>query len=167
MRILGIDPGIGICGYSILDIDDIRGENYTLVSSGAIKTDKNLTMPARLLEIFNDICEICTQFKPDCASVEEIFFFKNQKTIIPVVQARGAILCALEKSAVQAYEYTPIQVKLTVTGHGRATKDEVKTFVSKIVTISQNIKLDDTIDSIAIALTAARDLALSANAEGI
>ena len=157
MRILGIDPGIGICGYSIIDL---KGDGYTLVSSGAIKTDKDSSMGSRLLEIFNDICEICDKFKPDCASVEQIFFFKNQKTIIPVVQARGAILCALEKMNVAANEYTPMQVKLTVTGHGRASKDEVKVMVEKFVTIGQNIKLDDTIDSIAIAITHARNLSL-------
>ncbi len=153
MRILGIDPGIGICGYSIVDF--IKG-GYSLVSSGAIKTNKSASTPSRLYEIFNDICEICTQFKPDCASVEQIFFFKNQKTIIPVVQAKGVILCALEKMGVSATEYTPMQVKLTITGHGHASKDEVKIMVEKFVTIGQNIKLDDTIDSIAIALTHAR-----------
>ena len=155
MRILGIDPGIGICGYSIVDF--IGGE-YTLVSSGAIKTEKSTAMSARLLEIFNDICEICTKFKPDCASVEQIFFFKNQKTIIPVVQAKGVILCALEKMGVEAHEYTPMQVKLTITGHGHASKDEVKLMIEKFVTIGQNIKSDDTIDSIAIALTHARGI---------
>lgn len=153
MRILGIDPGIGICGYSIVDF---KGGEYVLVSSGAIKTDKSAATPARLLEIFNDICEICAKFKPDCASVEQIFFFKNQKTIIPVVQAKGVILCALEKMGIEASEYTPMQVKLTVTGHGRSSKDEVKIMVEKFVTIGQNIKLDDTIDSIAIALTHCR-----------
>ncbi len=155
MRILGIDPGIGICGYSIVDFE---GGEYTLVSSGAIKTDKNSPIGARLLEIFNDICEICAKFKPDCASVEQIFFFKNQKTIIPVAEARGVILCALEKMNVAAHEYTPMQVKLTITGHGRASKDEVKLMVEKFVTIRQNIKSDDTIDSIAIALTHCRNM---------
>lgn len=155
MRILGIDPGIGICGYSVVDLFD--GE-YTLITCGTIQTQKEQTMGERLLEIFNDISEICTKFKPDCASVEQIFFFKNQKTIIPVVQARGAILTALEKCNIQAFEYTPMQVKLTITGHGRASKDEVKVMVQQFVTILPNTKLDDTIDSIAIGICHGRTL---------
>lgn len=155
MRILGIDPGIGICGYSIIDL---KNEGYSLINCGTIQTKKEQATGERLLEIFNDICEICNTYKPDCASVEQIFFFKNQKTIIPVVQARGAILCALEKSGVKAFEYTPMQVKLTITGHGRASKDEVKTMVEQYVTISQNTKLDDTIDSIAIGICHGRTL---------
>lgn len=152
-RILGIDPGLAIVGYSILDAADDR---YELVSSGSIRTDKKLSDAARLLEITRDLEIIIRQFKPDTASVEKLYFFKNQKTIIPVAQARGIIMMLLEKHGVMINEYTPIVVKQTLTGYGRATKDEVALAVAQ--TISEKMpKLDDTVDSIALAITHARN----------
>ncbi len=149
MRILGIDPGIQITGYCILDcIDDC----LDVVTSGSVQTSKDDSQPKRLAEIFDDILTICEKYKPDVASIEQLFFFKNQKTIIPVAQARGVILTALEKSGVKVFEYTPMVVKQVITGSGRADKSLVKTMVEKIVKINNNIKLDDTIDSIAIAI---------------
>lgn len=156
MRILGIDPGIHITGYSVVDIEDTRGNDFCLITSGSVQTDKNHSTQKRLLEIFKDIAHLCEKYSPDVASVEQIFFFKNQKTIIPVVQARGVILAALEKCGISAYEYTPMVVKQVVTGHGRASKDEVRVMVEKFVTLGQNTNLDDTIDSIAIAICHAR-----------
>ena len=91
-------------------------------------------------------------------SIEQLFFFKNQKTIIPVAQARGVILAALEESGIEAGEYTPIVVKQVLTGHGRASKDEVKSMVERYVELNPNTKLDDTIDSIAIGICHARNL---------
>ena len=155
MRILGIDPGIGITGYSIIeaDCDDIR-----LISCGSIQTNKDLPQPKRLAEIYRDIKELCKTFRPQRAAIEQLFFFKNQKTIIPVAQARGVILAALEESGVEAGEYTPIVVKQVLTGHGRASKDEVKSMVKRFVELNPNIKLDDTVDSIAIGICHARNL---------
>lgn len=157
MRILGIDPGIHITGYCILDCE---GDQYELVTCGSVQTDKKQTTQARLLEIFKDIIQICEKYTPDTASIEQVFFFKNQKTIIPVVQARGVILAALEKCNVQAGEYTPMVVKQVITGHGRASKDEVKIMVEKFVTLNKNTKLDDTIDAIAIAICHCRNILL-------
>ncbi len=108
MKILGIDPGMAIVGYGMIDID---GDNIELVTSGSIQTDKKLSDSARLLEIYNDLCQIVDKYKPDCASVEKLFFFKNQKTVIPVAEARGVILTVLEKFGIPAYEYTPMEVK--------------------------------------------------------
>lgn len=155
MKVLGIDPGIGITGYSVIEA---QGENYELITCGSIQTDKNLPHPKRLLEIYKDIKYICQTFNPDCAGIEQLFFFKNQKTIIPVAQARGVILAALEESGVEAGEYTPMVVKQTLTGHGRATKDEVKFMVQKFIEVNPNTKLDDTIDSIAIGICHARNM---------
>ncbi len=155
MRILGIDPGIGITGYSIVDCDD---ENYELISCGSIQTDKSARHSSRLNELYDDVLAICEKFKPDCASVEQLFFFKNQKTIIPVSQARGVILLALEKSGVEFNEYTPMVVKQSLTGHGRASKDEVKQMVQMLVELNKSVKLDDTIDSIAIAICHNRNI---------
>lgn len=112
----------------------------------------------RLAEIYRDIKQICTTFNPQCAAIEQLFFFKNQKTVIPVAQARGVILAALEESGVETGEYTPIVIKQVLTGHGRASKDEVKSMVKRYVELSSNTKLDDTIDSIAIGICHARNL---------
>lgn len=155
MRILGIDPGIQITGYCLLNYEN---DEFEVITSGSIQTDKNKKEADRLLEINKDINELAKALKPDVASIEKLFFFKNQKTIIPVAQARGVILSALAENNVEIFEYTPIQVKLTLTGHGRATKDEVKNMVERFVTISPNTKLDDTIDAIAIAICHARNI---------
>lgn len=155
MRILGIDPGIQITGYCLLNYEN---DEFEVITSGSVQTDKNKKEADRLLEINKDINELAKALKPDVASIEKLFFFKNQKTIIPVAQARGVILSALAENNVEIFEYTPIQVKLTLTGHGRATKDEVKNMVERFVTISPNTKLDDTIDAIAIAICHARNI---------
>ena len=155
MRILGIDPGIQITGYCLLNYEN---DEFEVITSGSVQTDKNKKEADRLLEINKDIKELAKALKPDVASIEKLFFFKNQKTIIPVAQARGVILSALAENNIEIFEYTPIQVKLTLTGHGRATKDEVKNMVERFVTISPNTKLDDTIDAIAIAICHARNI---------
>ena len=156
MRILGIDPGIAIVGYCVIDIIN---DQYTLVSSGSIQTNKNKSEAGRLLEISNDIEEIIKQYRPNSAGVEKLYFFKNQKTIIPVAQARGVIMMTLEKYGVKAVEYTPIVVKQTITGYGRADKREVAEAVEKMIDKNGKNwpKLDDTIDSIAIAVCHARN----------
>ena len=115
MRILGIDPGSAITGYALLDFDD---GNITLHSSGSIQTEKS--SDKRLLELFNDMNTIIETYKPDVASIEKLFFFKNQKTIIDVAQSRGVILTAFEKYNIQFFEYTPLEVKQLLTGYGRA-----------------------------------------------
>ncbi len=149
MLVLGLDPGIGITGYSFIEA---KNEKINLLTSGSIQTDKNAAHPKRLLELQNDLDFLIKKYKPDCASVEQLFFFKNQKTIIPVAQARGVILLTLEKNSIPMYEYTPLVVKQTITGHGRADKSLVKIMVKKFIELDQNIKLDDTIDSVALAI---------------
>ena len=95
MKILGIDPGMAIVGYGLIE-EDINN-NFKLLASGSIQTDKKLEDSKRLLEIYKDLSTIVEEYKPDCASVEQLFFFKNQKTVIPVAEARGVILTVLEK----------------------------------------------------------------------
>ena len=159
MLILGIDPGIGITGYSFVEyITKPKGDFYNLITSGSIQTDKNSPHPKRLLELKSDVDFLIKKYKPDCASIEQLFFFKNQKTIIPVAQARGVILVTLEENSIPMYEYTPLVVKQTITGHGRADKNEVKMMVKNYIEIDKNIKLDDTIDAIAIAICHARNI---------
>lgn len=149
MLILGIDPGIGITGYSFVEFSD---DKFKIISSGSIQTNKDEPHPKRLLELKTDIDVLIKKYKPDCASIEQLFFFKNQKTIIPVAQARGVILLALEENSVPIYEYTPLVVKQTITGHGRADKPTVKLMIKNFIEIEDNIKLDDTIDSIGLAI---------------
>ena len=154
MRILGIDPGIGITGYSIIEAQD---DCYELVSCGSIQTDKSLSHQKRLAEIYRDIKQICATFNPQSAAIEQLFFFKNQKTIIPVAEARGVILSVLQKNKIKIQEFTPIEVKQIITGYGRATKDEVAKIVQMSIEYKKLPKLDDTLDSIAIALCLARN----------
>ena len=154
MRILGIDPGLAIVGYSVIDI--VKDKNI-LVSSGSIQTDKDKTDAERLLEIETDMQTIIENFQPDFASIEKLFYFKNQKTIIPVAEARGVILSVLQKNQIKIQEFTPIEVKQIITGYGRATKDEVAKIVQMSIEYKKLPKLDDTLDSIAIALCLARN----------
>ncbi len=154
MKILGIDPGMAIVGYSIVDFD---GENVVLLNSGSIKTPKEHTESQRLLEIYEDIKTIIEKYKPDIASVEKLFFFKNQKTVMPVAQARGVIMMALEKCKVPTFEYTPMEVKQTLTGYGRADKKEVEQMVKIALNCNVLPSLDDTIDSMAIAICHTRN----------
>ncbi len=154
MRILGIDPGLAIVGYSIVDSDS---DSNTLITSGSIQTDKNKTDSARLFEIENDLKFIINKYNPDSASIEKLFFFKNQKTVIPVAEARGVILSVLESKNIPIAEFTPIEVKQIITGYGRASKEEVAKIVEKSIVYKNLPKLDDTLDSIAIALCYARN----------
>ena len=154
MRILGIDPGLAIVGWSVVNI--FENENI-LEASGSIQTDKTKTDAQRLLEIENDMQTILDIYKPDIASIEKLFYFKNQKTDIPVAEARGVILSVLEKNSVPIFEYTPIEVKQIITGYGRASKEEVAKIVEMSIKYKKLPKLDDTLDSIAIALCYSRN----------
>lgn len=153
MRILGIDPGMAIVGYSIVNYD---GKNVVLEHSGSIQTPKGKRESARLLEIFNDMTSIVKKYKPDVCAIEKLFFFRNQTTAMPVAHARGVILTVLEQFNIPIYEYTPMEVKQILTGYGRADKKEVEQMV-KISLGAENLpKLDDTVDSIAIAISYTR-----------
>ena len=149
MKILGIDPGMAIVGYGLIEGNK---DNLKLITSGSIQTDKKLDDSKRLLEIYNDLSTIVDRYKPDCASVEQLFFFKNQKTIIPVAEARGVILTVLEKYGIPTYSYTPMEVKQVLTGYRRAEKKEVERMVHIALGIDKLPKLDDTVDAIAIAI---------------
>lgn len=153
MRILGIDPGMAIVGYSIVNYD---GKHVVLEHSGSIQTPKGKRESARLLEIFNDMTSIVKKYQPDVCAIEKLFFFRNQTTVMPVAHARGVILTVLEQFNIPIYEYTPMEVKQILTGYGRADKKEVEQMV-KISLGAENLpKLDDTVDSIAIAISYTR-----------
>lgn len=155
MKILGIDPGLGIVGYSIVEYD---GETPVLLHSGSIQTQKGTRESARLLEIFEDMTTIVEKYKPDCAAIEKLFFFRNRTTVMPVAHARGVILTVLEKFKVPIFEYTPMEVKQVLTGYGRADKKEVEQMVKLSLGVDTLPKLDDTVDSIAIAICHTRSI---------
>lgn len=153
MKILGIDPGMAIVGYSIVDFD---GKNLELLNSGSIQTQKGERESARLLEIFNDITTIVEKYQPDVCAIEKLFFFRNRTTVMPVAHARGVILTVLEQHNIPIFEYTPMEVKQVLTGYGRANKKEVEQMVKLSLNTDKLPKLDDTIDSIAIAISFSR-----------
>ena len=155
MKILGIDPGLGIVGYSIVEYD---GETPVLLHSGSIQTQKRTRESARLLEIFEDMTTIVEKYKPDCAAIEKLFFFRNRTTVMPVAHARGVILIVLEKFKIPIFEYTPMEVKQVLTGYGRADKKEVEQMVKLSLGVDTLPKLDDTVDSIAIAICHTRSI---------
>lgn len=153
MRVLGIDPGFAIVGFGVLDAD--RGKQR-LISHGVISTPAGLPFPTRLIDIERDLTEILDQFKPDCVAVEELFFNTNVKTALNVAQARGVILLTIEKHGIPIYEYTPLQVKQSVAGYGRADKNQVMQMTKRLLGLSSIPRPDDAADAIAIALCHAR-----------
>ncbi len=157
MKILGIDPGMAIVGYSVIEYD---GKTPVLLHSGSIQTQKGTRESARLLEIFEDMQTIVEKYKPDAAAIEKLFFFRNQTTVMPVAHARGVILTVLEKFNIPISEYTPMEVKQVLTGYGRADKKEVEQMVKLSLGVENLPKLDDTVDSIAIAICHTRSVVL-------
>lgn len=155
MKILGIDPGMAIVGYSVIECN---GETPILLHSGSIQTSKEKKEPARLLEIWEDMNTIIDKYKPDVCAIEKLYFFRNQTTVMPVAHARGVILTVLEKYKVPIFEYTPMEVKQVLTGYGRANKKEVEQMVKISLGIEVLPKLDDTVDSIAIAICHTRSI---------
>lgn len=149
MRILGIDPGFAITGYSVIDYE---GNRFKLITSGAIETKAGVSFPLRLTKIFDDMQMLVNEYKPDAISVEELFFNNNIKTGIKVAEARGIILLVGSKSGIPTYEYTPLQVKQAVVGYGRAEKKQVQKMVQSILKVEKIPKLDDITDSMAIAI---------------
>lgn len=153
MKILGIDPGMAIVGYSIIEYD---GKNIELLHSGSIQTQKGERETARLVEIFNDMTAIVEKYQPHVCAIEKLFFFRNYTTVMPVAHARGVILTVLEQHNIPIYEYTPIEVKQILTGYGRADKKEVEQMVKISLGVDKLPKLDDTVDSIAIGISYTR-----------
>lgn len=149
MRVLGIDPGFAITGYSIIDY---IGNKFYLRTSGAILTEAKTSFPLRLEKINKELAEIIETYNPDAMSIEELFFNNNAKTAINVAQARGVILVTARMHNLDIFEYTPLQVKQAVTGYGRADKIQVQRMVKMILNEEKLPKLDDITDSMAMAI---------------
>lgn len=150
MRILGIDPGYAIVGFGVVDYD---GVNYTPVDYGVIESSKDEAMPVRMAIVYEGITSLIEKYKPDCLAVEELFFFKNQKTIVPVAEARGVILLAGVNNNMNIFEYTPLQIKQALTGNGRAEKAQVQYMVTALLGLASIPKPDDAADALAVAIT--------------
>ncbi len=153
MTILGIDPGFAIVGFGVLQSEQGR---QSLVACGAITTEAGLPLPTRLLQIENDMAQLLETFHPDAMAVEELFFTNNITTGIGVAQARGVILTAAERAGVPIYENTPSEIKLAVTGYGKAEKRQVMDMTKRLLNLKSVIKPDDAADAVAAALCHAR-----------
>ena len=149
MRILGIDPGIAIVGFGLIDAD--RGRTQ-LLNYGAITTPAGLPLARRLVQIEQDTEALIAQLKPDAIAVEELFFSNNITTGIAVAHGRGIILCTAEKSGVPLYEYTPMQVKQAITGYGKAVKKQIQEMTRIMLHLESVPKPDDTADALGMAI---------------
>lgn len=150
MRVLAVDPGTAIVGYSVVEFE--KGK-YNILDYGCIYTEKTEEMPVRLNKIYDGLDAIIKLYKPESAAVEELFFFKNNKTIITVGQARGVIILCLERNGIKSHGYTPLQVKQGIAAYGRATKQQVQEMVKRILGLDEIPKPDDAADALALAVT--------------
>ncbi|NLY77287.1 MAG: crossover junction endodeoxyribonuclease RuvC [Tissierellia bacterium] len=149
MIILGIDPGLAIVGYGVIEY---LGNKYRVIDYGAITTESDMDFPDRLKMIYDELSHIIDRYKPEDLAMEELFFNKNVKTAIKVGQARGVqILCAKNKG-LDIYEYTPLQVKQAVVGYGRAEKSQVQEMVKVLLNLKEIPKPDDVADALAVAI---------------
>ena len=153
MRILGIDPGIAIVGFGLIEAE--RGQTRML-QYGAITTEAGIPLATRLWQIGNDMEELIAQCRPDVISIEELFFNNNITTGIAVAHGRGVILYSAEKCGVPLYEYTPSQVKQAVVGYGKAEKRQVMDMTKRLLKLKAVPKPDDAADALALALCHAR-----------
>ena len=153
MRILGIDPGYATIGFGLLEAQ--RAQVH-MVTYGAITTPAGLPLSKRLYQIDRDMEELIGKLKPDVIAIEELFFNTNITTGIAVAHGRGVLLCAAEQCGIPLYEYTPSQVKLAVTGYGKADKHQVMDMTKRLLKLSAMPKPDDAADALAIALCHAR-----------
>ena len=149
IRILGIDPGYAIVGFGVLDYD---GVNFVPVEYGAVLTEANTPFTERLKAIHEDVEFIFEKFSPDHMAVERLYFNSNQKTAIDVAQARGVTVLSAAKRNIPVSEYTPLQVKQSVVGYGRAEKHQVMEMTRMILGLAQIPKPDDAADALAIAI---------------
>ena len=149
MVILGIDPGLAIVGWGVLEY---KNGKFKPLGYGAITTPKEMNTQQRLKKIYDDLAEIIKKYRPEQVAIEELFFNTNTTTGIRVSEARGVILLICEQAYMGIFEYTPLQVKQAVVGYGRAEKKQVITMVTMLLGLASPPKPDDTADALAIAI---------------
>ena len=155
MRILGIDPGTGILGFGIIEVDKGKAQ---LVDAGVIRTPVKEDDAVRLQTIFEELTDIIVQTKPTEMAVEKLFFARNVTTAMTVAQARGVVLLAGQQAGLSIHEYTPLQIKQALTGYGRAEKHQIQEMVRVILELKEIPKPDDCADALACALTHAQTM---------
>lgn len=151
MRILAIDPGYNRLGVAILE--KLPRQKETLLYSACATTPKTRSHPERLLHIANEVRKVLDAFRPEALAIETLFLSVNQKTAMPVAEARGAILVEAARAGLPVYEYTPLQIKVAVTGYGKSDKRQVAEMVRKLIDLPPRRRLDDEYDAIAVGLT--------------
>ena len=149
MLALGIDPGTAICGYGLVDM---QGSHLKAVEYGAILTSPKMQPQDRLLKIHTELTDIIKKYKPDVMGVEQLFFNRNVTTAIPVGQARGIVLLTAAQNNIELVERTPLQIKQSVVGYGRASKEQIIYMVTKILHLPEPPKPDDIADALAVAI---------------
>ena len=150
MIILGIDPGIAIVGWGVIEY---CGSRFKTLAYGSIQTPKEHSTEQRLASIYQELTVIIDRYQPSAMAVEELFFNTNQTTAIRVAEARGVILLAAQQKGLTIAEYTPLQVKQSVVGYGRAEKKQVIAMVTMLLGLGKPPKPDDTADALAVAVT--------------
>lgn len=149
MRILGIDPGYAIIGFGALEYE---GSRFSTLQYGAITTQSHTLFEDRLLEIHTDMTELLHAVRPEAMAMETLYYQNNQTTAIAVAEARGVLLLAARQAGVPVFEYTPLQVKQSVSGYGKATKKQVQEMTKTILHLAAVPKPDDTADALAMAI---------------
>ena len=149
MRIMGVDPGYAIVGIGLLDYDNVR---FSLVEYGAITTPAELPFETRLRQIYDDMTELLTRYRPDAVAMEQLFFTSNRTTAIAVAEARGVLLLAAEQQGVPVFSYTPLQVKSAVVGYGKAEKEQVMEMTRRLLHLTAAPPPADAADALAIAI---------------
>ena len=149
MRILGVDPGYAILGYGVVDVSAGR---LKAVDYGVIETTPEEAFPARLNRLYDGTRQLLTRFSPDAAAFEELFFYRNTTTAFSVAAGRGVAILAAQQAGLPLYEYTPMQIKLAVTGNGHADKRAVQSMVRMLLSLSKTPKPDDAADALAAAV---------------
>lgn len=147
--VLGIDPGYAIVGYGVVGYEKNR---FTPIDFGAVTTSAGTEFSSRLDKIYEDVSKIMQKYRPDALSIEKLFFNTNTTTAIDVAQARGVILLAARKNNIPIFEYTPLQVKQSVTGYGKAEKQQVMELTRRLLGLAKTPKPDDTADALAMAI---------------
>ena len=148
-KVIGIDCGLAIIGWEVLEVES---NNFVHIDGGVIETPKTSDTQMRLKTIYDELNLIINKFKPTEMAVEELFYFKNNKTVIGVSQARGVILLTGAINNLKVYGYTPLEVKMAVTGYGRSEKKQIQFMVTKLLRFKEEPKSDDWADAIAIAI---------------
>ena len=149
MIILGIDPGYAIVGWGVIEYTSNR---FTVVDYGAVTTEAGTPFNDRLKAVYDGIDSIMKRYSPEALSIEKLFYNTNAKTVIDVAQARGVINLAAVQNNIPIFEYTPLQVKQSVVGYGRAEKKQVQEMTRVILKLAKIPKTDDTADALAMAI---------------